>query len=61
MQFYSDTTPWTMDNERVKIVENNDHVGQIVSGLGQEEKNVDERISKGRKSLFWSPRLSLCF
>ena len=52
MQFYSDTTPWTMDNERVKVVENNDHLGQIVSGLGQEEKNVDERISKGRKSLF---------
>jgi hypothetical protein len=52
MQFYSDTTPWIMDNERVKVVENNDHLGQIVSGSRQEEKNIDERISKGRNNLF---------
>ena len=49
LQFYSDTTPWVMDNEFVKVVENNDHLGQIVSGIRQEEKNIDERISKGRR------------
>ena len=41
-----------MDGAAVKVVENNDHLGQIVSGLCQEQKNIDERISKGRKSLF---------
>ena len=52
MDFYSDTTPWIMDGEKVKVVEDNDHLGQIVSGTKQEMKNVDERISKGRRSIF---------
>ena len=33
-------------------VEDNDHLGQIVSGTRQEEKNIDERIKKGRGQLF---------
>ena len=52
MQFYSDTKPWIMDGEQVKVVDNNDHLGQIVSGNKQEEKNIDERITKGRNNLF---------
>ena len=52
MQYYMDTTPWTMDNETVKVVEDNEHLGQIVSGSQQELKNIDLRISKGRKNLF---------
>ena len=34
------------------VVENNDHIGQVVSGYHQIEKNVDIRISKARKALF---------
>ena len=30
MDYYSDTTPWRMDGATVKVVENNDHLGQIV-------------------------------
>ena len=41
-----------MDNKVVKVVENNEHLSQIVSGKRQEEKNVDLRLQKGRKSLF---------
>ena len=52
MIYYSDTTPWKMDGGTVNVVENNEHLGQIVSGLRQEEKNIDQSISKGRKSLF---------
>ena len=52
MQYYMDTAPWTMDNGRVKVVEDNEHLGQIVSGYQQELKNIEERISKGRKNLF---------
>ena len=52
MKYYSDTTPWVMDSEKVKVVENNEHLGQIVSGQRQEEKNIDQSISKGRKSLY---------
>ena len=52
MDYYSDTTPWRMGGDTVKVVENNDHLGQIVSGTRQEDKNVDERLKKGRNSLF---------
>ena len=41
-----------MEGLVVKVVEDNDHLGQIVSGKCQEEKNVDLRLRKGRKSLF---------
>ena len=42
MQYYSDVAPWTMENAKVKVVENNDHLGQIISGYRQEAKNIDE-------------------
>ena len=51
-RYYEDVKPWTMDGEIVKVVENNEHLGQIVSGKKQEEKNVDLKLEKGRKSLF---------
>lgn len=52
MEHYSDTKPWRMGGEAVKVVVDNDHLGQIVSGKRQEAKNVDERLRKGRNSLF---------
>ena len=52
MDYYSDTTPWRMDGATVKVVENNDHLGQIVSGIDQETKNIDASLQKGRNSLF---------
>ena len=36
----------------MEVVENNEHLGQIVSGSRQEEKNVDLRILKSRNMLF---------
>ena len=52
MKYYSETKPWKMNGMQIEVVENNDHLGQIVSGTRQEEKNVDQRISKSRKALF---------
>ena len=52
MEYYCDTTPWIMGGQPVKVVEDNDHLGQVVSGRRQEEKNIDERIKKGRGHLF---------
>jgi hypothetical protein len=52
MQYYQDVSPWTLDGEKVKVTEDNDHLGHIVSGISQEDKNVDARIDKGRKNLF---------
>ena len=52
MRYYSDTRPWHIDEMKVKVCEDNEHLGQIVSGIRQEQKNVDLRISKGRSNLF---------
>ena len=41
-----------MNNDPIQVVEDNDHLGQIISGKNQEQKNVDARIHKARKCLF---------
>ena len=33
IQYYSDTKPWSMDGQPIDVVENNDHLGQIVRRL----------------------------
>ena len=50
--FYRDTTPWTMGGVTIKVVEDNEHLGQLVSGTSQIEKNIDLRLVKGRGSIF---------
>ena len=52
MQYYEDIQPWTMDNLLVSVKEDNDHLGLIVSGIREEEKNIDLKIKKARGSLF---------
>ena len=52
MNYYRETKPWTLNGERVEVVDNNEHLGLIVSGLDEEQKNIDENISKCRKSIF---------
>ena len=52
MQYYQDVKPWTLNGHQVKVTVNNDHLGHIVSGVSQEQKNVDNRIDKARKNLF---------
>ena len=52
MRYYSDIEPWHLDQVKVKVCEDNDHLGQVVSGIRQEQKNVDLRISKGRNNIF---------
>ena len=41
-----------MGGAPIKVVEDNEHLGQIVSGTNQTEKNIDLRLKKGRGSLF---------
>ena len=50
-EYYKERKPWTMDGETVQVVDNNEHLGQII-GVRQEEQNIDLRIKKGRNSLF---------
>ena len=51
-QYYKDVQPWRMDNLPVSVKEDNDHLGLIVSGYLEEEKNVDNKVKKARGSLF---------
>ena len=41
-----------MDNLPVSVKEDNDHLGLIVSGYMEEEKNIDNKIKKACGSLF---------
>ena len=49
--YYKEREPWTMDGEKVQVIDNNDDLGQII-GNQQEEKNLDIRVQKARNSLF---------
>ena len=52
MTFYQETSPWIMDGQRIAVTENNEHLGLVVSGTDEEQKNVDANIQECRKSLF---------
>ena len=38
MAYFKETTPWKLDGETVSVVDNNDHLGLIVSGHDEEQK-----------------------
>ena len=52
MFFYKETKPWTLNGETIRVVDNNEYLGLIVSGIEEELKNIDENIIKCRNSLF---------
>ena len=52
MAYYDKIHPWTMDSQKVSVKENNEHLGLIVSGYREEEKNIDLKIRKARGALF---------
>lgn len=52
INYYSDIKPWTLNGEKISVVEDNEHLGLVVSGLHEEEKNIDANIHECRKSLF---------
>ena len=52
MEYYSEVNPWHLNGQKVKVTVDNDHLGQIVSGVDQELKNIESRMDKGRKNLF---------
>ena len=52
MAFYKDTARWTINSEKIHVVDSNEHLGLIVSGIDEEQKNVDANIVKCRNALF---------
>ena len=49
---YREVKPWVMNNSVIEVSEENEHLGMIVTGFREEERNVEENLSSGRKSLF---------
>ena len=37
-KYFQDVKPWIMDEKKVQAVEDNEHLGKVVSGKNQEEK-----------------------
>ena len=52
MDYYKEIKPWKLNGEQVDVVDANDHLGMVVSGIDEEQKNIDQNISKCRNSLF---------
>ena len=52
MQYYKENSIWSLYGETLEVAEDNDHLGLIVSGYNEEQKNVDKNINATRNSLF---------
>ena len=52
MKYYEDINIWSLYGEKLKVSEDNDHLGLIVSGVDEEIKNVDKNIKTARDKLF---------
>ena len=52
MAFFKDIAPWTINGEKINVVDSNEHLGLVVAGCDEEQKNVDQRIIKCRNSIF---------
>ena len=56
MDYYKNIKPWKLNGERVDVVEDNDHLGLVVSGINEEQKNIDQNISQNPQFSVRSPR-----
>ena len=52
MAYYKDLKPWTLNGKKIDVVDSNEHLGLVVSGVDEEQKNVDDNIVRCRTSLF---------
>ena len=41
-----------MDGKEVQVVEDNEHLGLVVSNVNQAQKNVDMKVQKGRSNIY---------
>ena len=52
MDYYRENNIWSLYGQSLEVAEDNDHLGLIVSGRNEEQKNVDKNINAARRSLF---------
>jgi hypothetical protein len=51
-KYGANKTKITVDNDVVKVVNDNENLGQTISGTHQETKNIDLRLEQSRKNLY---------
>ena len=42
MEYFKDTSPWTLNDKVISVVDSNDHLGLLVAGLHEEQQNIDQ-------------------
>ena len=52
MDYYKDINIWSLHGDPLQVADDNDHLGLIISGKNEEQKNVDKNIDSARRSLF---------
>ena len=52
MAYFKDIAPWTLNGEKISVVDSNEHLGLVVAGCDEEQRNVDQNIVKCRNSIF---------
>ena len=58
VKYYQDTHPWKLNNKTITVADTNEHLCLIISGIDEEQFNVDESKKKCCKSMLHSPLLS---
>ena len=44
MLLYKDIGPWKLGGGRISVVNDNNYLGLVVSGLNEEQRNVEQNI-----------------
>ena len=50
--YYQDICIWTLNGDKITVTDDNEHLGLVVSGMHEEQKNLDANIQECRNSLF---------
>ena len=52
MAFFKEIAPWTINGEKISVLDSKEQIGLVVAGCDEELKNVDQRIIKCWNSIF---------
>ena len=48
IEYYREISSWTLNNEPISVCDDNEHLGLVVSGQHEEQKNIDKNIRSAR-------------
>ena len=51
MEYCRKVSHWTLDGTPIAVHETNEHLGLVVAGVNEEQRNIDANIQECRKSL----------